>query len=375
MSRPWRQSPLPPRLSAVDGLLRVVSPLLPTVHPALTEWMWGPAPTNDRGTALDPQTHLLLSLDDATAAPLTSVARRRENMRRGITVIDGPRVPVHALVETVLDGDLRARVYRPSAQRDLPWMLYVHGGGWVTGDLDSHDRMCRRLCSEGDMVVIAIDYRLAPEAPFPAAVHDVERAWAHLCRTVSQWGAHPERGSVGGDSAGGNLAAVLCQRIRDGACGGTPPVMQLLIYPVTDFRRLDASHRTFATGYLLTAESIDFYKALYAAPDDADPMVSPLLHPNHSDLPPALVVTAGFDPLRDEGERLVHALRTGGTPTGWMEGPGLIHGFLQMDHVVPAAGRLVAELVRATADMMRTHTVPHALHQAQPPCRALAAAE
>ncbi|HCH61239.1 MAG: hypothetical protein CL927_10600 [Deltaproteobacteria bacterium] len=372
MSRPWRPSPLPPRLTAVDGVLRLISPLLPYVHPSLTHQIWGHPVENDRGEPLDEQTHLLLSLDAATAAALPSVARRRENMRRGIALIDGPKIPVYELVETLLDGDLRARVYRPSARRGLPWMLYLHGGGWVTGDLDSHDRTCRRLCAEGNVVVIAIDYRLAPEAPFPAAVLDAERAWTYLCRTVAHWGGDPDRGSVGGDSAGGNLAAVLCQRIRDGACNGGTPVMQLLVYPVTDFRRLDTSHRTFARGFLLTAESIDFYKALYAAPDDNDPMVSPLRHPKLHNLPPALLITAGFDPLRNEGERFVHALRNSGTPTGWMEGAGLIHGFLQMDQAVPAAGRLVAAMVQAASDMMRTGTVPPLLASADPPCRALA---
>ena len=371
MSRPWRPSPLPPRLTAVDGMLRLISPLLPHVHPSLVHRIWGRPVENDRGVPLDDQVHLLLSLDAATAPALSSVTRRRENMRRAITLIEGPRVPVHELVETLIDGDLRARVYRPSARRGLPWMLYLHGGGWAAGDLESHDRICRRLCAEGDVLVIAIDYRLAPEAPFPAAVFDVERAWAYLSRTVAQWGGDPAQGSVGGDSAGGNLAAVLCQRLRDGACTGGTPVMQLLVYPVADFRRLDDSHRTFARGFLLTAESIDFYKALYAAPDDADPMVSPLLHADLDNLPPALLVTAGFDPLRDEGERFVHALRNSGTPTGWMEGAGLIHGFLQMDHAAPAAGRLVAELVQATTDMMRTGVVPALLASAEPTCRVL----
>ena len=170
MSRPWRPSPPPPHLSTLDGLLQVVAPFLPLVHPRLTEALWGAPPRNDRDVPLDDQTHLILGLDGATSATHESVPFRRQKLRRSVALIDGPKIPVYSLIETHLDRTLRARIYRPSPTPNLPWMLYIHGGGWVTGDLESHDRICRRLCHEGELVVVSVDYRLAPEAPFPAAV-------------------------------------------------------------------------------------------------------------------------------------------------------------------------------------------------------------
>lgn len=367
MSRPWRGPPQPPQLSLVDAALRALAPWLSTVPASLVTTALGPPPEDDRSRSLDPATHLLLALQGSTAGPDTTVAQKRHDMRRGIALIDGPRVPVHSLVETVLADDLPARVYRPSAETDLPWLMFIHGGGWVVGDLDSHDRFCRRLCAEAGLVVVAVDYRLAPESPFPAGLRDIERAWAAVQEAIVRFGGAPGRGGVAGDSAGGNLAAVLCQRTRDGRAPGPVPRCQVLVYPVMDFRRLDRSHRTFADGFLLTAASIDLYKARYAAPDDADPQVSPLLHPDLSRLPPALVVTAGFDPLRDEGERTVHALREAGTPVGWREGAGLVHGFVQMDSVLPAAEQTVAALIAATSTLAHTGTVPPDWQAATPP--------
>ena len=370
MTRPWRAAPPSPRLSVLDGVLRTVAPALSAVHPSLTEGVFGPRPQNARGVSLDPVIHLLVGIEGSTTGPKETPAQMRHNMRRGIRLIERGRQPIHSLVETVVAGDLPVRVYRPSGARDLPWMMFLHGGGWATGDLDSHDRICRRLAVEGELVVAAVDYRLAPEHPFPAAVDDVERAWTALSKVISRFGGVPHRGSVGGDSAGGNLSAVLCQRIRDGHCDGPPPVMQLLIYPVIDFRQLDASQREFAEGFLLTADGIDTYKALYAAPD-TDPRASPILHPDLSGLPPAVVVTAGFDPLRDEAERYVHALRAAGSPAGWLEGPGLVHGFVQMMQVVPAADALVQRFVAVTREVARTGVVPVSLARAEPPCGSL----
>jgi len=337
------------------------------VHASLVEGLYGPRPVNDRAVALDLTTHLLLGIEGATAGPRLRPVDARENMRRGIALIERDKIPVHSLVELVVAGDLSARVYRPSEESGLPWMMYIHGGGWVTGDLDSHDGICRRLAVEGRMVVVAVDYRLAPEDPFPAAVDDVERAWTALAGLIGRFGGAVERGCVGGDSAGGNLSAVLCQRIRDGHCTGPTPTMQLLIYPVIDFRRIDPSHRTFAEGFLLTSDSIDLYKARYAAPDDTDPMVSPILHADLSALPPAIIVTAGFDPLRDEGERYVHALRAAGTPVGWIDAATLVHGFVQMMQVIPESDTVVRELIAATCAVTSKGEIPSALAAACPP--------
>ncbi len=371
MPTPWRLPPPAPRLSAIDQVLRTVAPGLPLVHRSITEALYGPVPVNARGTALDLDTHLVLGIEGSPPEEHHPLPIRRENMRRGIALIDGPKVPVHATIDTVIAGHVPCRIYRPSGARDLPWMMYIHGGGWVTGDLDTHDRICRRLCREGELVVAAIDYRLAPEDPFPAALQDTEDAWCDLSESIALWGGDSLRGCVGGDSAGANLAAVLCQRLRDDNCVGAVPQMQLLIYPVIDFRRLDASHKEFASGFLLSAERIDLYKGMYAAPDDHDPCASPIRHRNLADLPPALVVTAGFDPLRDEAERYVHALRAAGNTVGWMEGAGLVHGFVQMDCVVRAAEAVVKPMIQVVREGVRTGQLPASLCAATPPCSTL----
>jgi len=245
------------------------------------------------------------------------------------------------------------RVYRPASPRGRPWMLYLHGGGWATGDLDSHDRICRRLCSENDLMVIALDYRLSPETPFPGAIGDVRKAWPAAAELAARLGANPAWATVGGDSAGGNLAAVMCHHHRDLDLPGPSPRLQLLVYPAMDFRLVEASHAEFAEGYLLTKESIDTYKALYAPPDDSHPDASPGLQPDLSGLPHTIVVTAGFDPLRDEGEAYARRSTEAGTPTVLLSEPGLVHGFLQMDAVLPAADAAVRRICGALQEGLR----------------------
>lgn len=343
---PWRPDPLPPQMGLVDRSLRPLARLLPSLPEAVLRLGVGAPRRNRRGDALDVDTQVLLTLKDLTQGEPGTVDARREDMRRGISIIDGARVPVGGLVEAQVAG-VRVRIYKPASVGPWPYLMYLHGGGWVTGDLDSHDRFCRRLCTECDVLVVAVDYRLAPEAPFPAALEDAAAVWAALPDVVGRHGGDPARGAVGGDSAGGNLSAVLCRHVRDGRVVGPTPMLQLLIYPATDFRMLTDSHKEFALGYLLTEESILAYKALYAAPDDDDPDVSPLLAPDVSRLPPAVVTTAGFDPLRDEGDLYAARLAEAGVAVDHLEHGSLVHGYVQMDSVSRAAGDAVTELLQA----------------------------
>lgn len=345
MNSTWRMPPPPIRLGRRDALLGRAAPLLLGL-PALGSR--GGGRKNARGDRLDPQIARMLWLEERVGRTVNAEhpTLARASMRRGIGLIDGPTVPVDEVDDIVIARDLPARRYA-MAGGPRPMLMFMHGGGWVAGDLETHDRFCRRVAREAGAVVIAIDYRLAPEHPFPAAIDDAERAWADVARRASSLGGDPGQIAVGGDSAGGNLSAVLCQRLRDGAAPGRLPVLQVLIYPATDFRREAASHREFADGLLLTDDSITKYKAHYSAPDDLDPRVSPLLHPQLAGLPPAIVATAGFDPLRDEGEAYANALGAAGVPVVHLNEAGLVHGYLQLDAAIRAADTAVGDLLAA----------------------------
>jgi acetyl esterase len=230
------------------------------------------------------------------------------------------------------EGPLRARVYRPQgAELPLPTLAYFHGGGFVIGDLDTHDNTCRRLCRDLETVVVSVDYRLAPEAPFPAPVEDTVAAIRWIGKHIDEFGGDPDRLAVGGDSAGANLATVACQLIRDD--GGQPSIAaQLLLYPPTDMRaggqdryRSRAEH---SEGMLLTTDTMAWFEEQYL-PDPAhrdDPRASPLLG-NLEGLPPAVVITGEYDPLCSEGDRYAEALAEAGTTVVHRRFGGLLHGF------------------------------------------------
>nr|QRD81017.1 lipolytic protein [uncultured bacterium] len=267
-------------------------------------------------------------------------------------------VPVHRVEDRRIDADhdeLRVRIYVPhGGPGRRPATVYFHGGGFVLGDLESHDALCRHLAVRSGSTVIAVDYRLAPEHPFPAAVEDACAAYAWALESAGALGIDPERIAVAGDSAGGNLAAVVAQDARDR--GLRPPAFQLLIYPATDMSRSAASHRTFAEGFLLTEAVIDWFFANYLT-DPAqhrDPRCSPLLARDLSGLPPAHVVTAGFDPLRDEGEQYAEALRAAGVEATSRCYDTLIHGFVSMSGLIEAAARAVDDL----GDVLRARLWP-----------------
>jgi acetyl esterase len=266
----------------------------------------------------------------------------------------GPATPLPVVRELTLPapgGAIKARLYRPTADGMLPGLVFFHGGGWVIGDLDSHDDLCRDLAAQAGCAVLAVDYRLAPEHCFPAAAEDAIAAADWAAANAAQLGIDPARLAVGGDSAGGNLAAVVALAARD---AGRPLAAQLLIYPVTDLSRLEGeSYRTCGEGYGLTAAAMAWFRAHYLsnAAATGDWRVSPLLAEDLHRLPPALVVTAEFDVLRSEGEAYARRLAEAGVPTRLARYDGMIHGFASMAGVLDVGRQVrsdMAQWLRAT---------------------------
>jgi len=224
------------------------------------------------------------------------------------------------------------RRYRPlgSNAGTQPSLIYYHGGGFVIGNVDTHDSTCRRLANKSRCQVISIDYRLAPEHPFPAPTDDGLAAFRHIRDNAIFFGADPARIAVGGDSAGGAIAAVVCQAARD--AGEAMPAFQMLIYPATDSSRESASRKEFAEGYFLTRELMNWFWDAYVpeGTDLSDLRLSPLLATDFRGLPPAFVLTAGFDPLRDEGRAYADRLIEAGVKTTYVNYPGTIHGFFSL---------------------------------------------
>ncbi|MEI8265625.1 MAG: alpha/beta hydrolase [Betaproteobacteria bacterium] len=289
---------------------------------------------------LDPQARALIDLMVEKGVPPTHTltpaqARAFYRDRRGFTQ---PEPPAMAEVRDLRAGDVPLRLFRPVVtDQALPVLLYLHGGGWTIGDLDTHDVLCRQLAREAGCAVVSVDYRMGPEHRFPAAVEDCVQAFGWVRSHAVDLTLDPGRTAVGGDSAGGNLAAALCLVQRD--AGQPLPGFQLLIYPATDMRAVAPSHTTNGQGYMLTNDSIAWYRGNYIADpaDWADWRASPLLAASHAGLPPALVLTAGFDPLRDEGLQYANALSAAGVPTQYVCFERQIHGFITMGRVIEEA--------------------------------------
>ena len=285
---------------------------------------------------LDEQVQLVLALAKVLGKKgpeHVGVARARADMDQSAKILDvDPREM--ARIDDHDAGNFRVRVYRPRSLADdahAPALLYMHGGGFVCGSLDSHDGVCRYFADEVPCVVAALDYRLAPEHPFPAAVEDAIAALAWLRKLD---GIDPDRIAIGGDSAGGNLSAVVCQQVD------AKPRFQLLIYPATDMTRSMKSHELFAQGFYLEKGSIDFYLGHYLGTNDPrDPRASPWFG-DVSGVPPALVITAGFDPLRDEGKAYADKLRAAGVPVEYRNDAGMFHGYFACGRLAVAADAL-----------------------------------
>ena len=294
------------------------------------------------GQTLDPQLQLIRS---AARGPLPgliepTIAAGRLRYRRQTDVFRGPVTRVGAVNDLEIpttSGPLRARHYEP-ATRSTSLTLYFHGGGFVIGDLDTHDEPCRVLCRHAATHVLSVDYRRAPEHPFPAAVDDALASleWAHA--HALSLGADPARVAVAGDSAGGNLSAVVAAT----APRRWRPAAQLLIFPATDFASARPSQQLFAAGFALTRHDMDAFRSAYlgaAVTALDDPRVSPLQAPSLAGLPPALVAIAGFDPLRDDGEAYANAMQRAGVSVQTLRFPSLGHGFIHLTGVAPAARR------------------------------------
>jgi len=249
-------------------------------------------------------------------------------------------------------SDIPIRIYTPRELRPgetLPVLVWYHGGGYVIGDLDTHDSVCRALANETDCIVVAVDYRLAPECKFPAAVDDCEAALKWVAAHAAEINADATRIAVGGDSAGGNLATVVSILARD---AGSPKIsFQLLLYPVTAPEPETKSHHAFAEGYLLTRKTITWFFTHYVrtSKDTTDFRYAPLEADDLSSLPPALIVVAGYDPLRDEGVEYAEALIHAGNSVRLSNYEGMVHGFFLMGGAIDAARRAISE----SASMMR----------------------
>jgi acetyl esterase len=309
----------------------------------------GKPPVELDGNTLDPGIQLALSALDRRKDPATETLTPhalRELRRRQAQAVAGVPVEVAAVRELQVDGaagPLRARHYTPAdTGGPHPLLVYFHGGGFVMGDLDTHDGVCRNLCAHGGVHVLSVEYRKAPEEPFPAATDDGFAAYGWARGHAAELGADPERIAVGGDSAGGNIAAVVSQQaVADGVPG---PALQLLIYPAVDTTTVRRSRELFADGFFLTSAEMDWFIAQYLAEAQrSDPRASPLLGKLEG-VAPAYVVTAGFDPLRDEGEAYAEALRAAGVPVVARRFGGLIHGFVNMGTVSRTSSDALVEI-------------------------------
>lgn len=244
-------------------------------------------------------------------------------------------------------GEIPVRVYRPKSDVALPVLVFFHGGGWVVCNLDTHDGVCRTLANAAGCIVVSVDYRLAPEHKFPAAVDDAWAATEWVAANAASLGADPEYVAVGGDSAGGNLTAVVAQMARER--GGPRLAFQLMVYPALDYNFDTASYRDNAEGYFMTRDAMKWFWDHYLnTPSDGnDPLASPLRTNDLSGLPPALIITAEFDPLRDEGEAYASRLADAGVNVKMTRYDGMIHGFFSMAALLPQGQQALDEAATA----------------------------
>ncbi len=302
---------------------------------------------------LDPDAKAYLDrLAALGAPPVSELAPAEVRLAAEATAVDlfGPTDPVGAVVDQAIPGPVRIRVYQPpGAAPHRPVLVYLHGGGWVAGSLDTHDGVCRALCARTPCAVVSVDYRLAPEHRYPAAVEDAWAATAWVAAHATSIGGDASRLAVGGDSAGGTLAAAVALRARD---HGLALALQLLVYPVVDHAFDTGSYEAFATGYGLTRDAMRWYWEQYLGPagDGSEVEASPLRAPDLAGVAPAHVLTVEFDPLRDEGEAFAERLGVAGVRTTARRVDGLVHGCYRMPAIMPRAN----ELLDSSASALRT---------------------
>ncbi len=308
---------------------------------------------------LDPQAQALMQLMiDKGVPPVNTLspteARASYRSRRAFTQPDAPEVFKTEDQLVSYNGiQVPVRVYHPfsaQSQGALPALVYLHGGGWTIGDLDTHDVLCRSLCLKADVVVVSVDYRMGPEHKFPAAFEDAVAAFEWTVKNANLLGIDAKRIAIGGDSAGGNLTAAACLQLRTHT---VQPAFQLLIYPATIMWQDTPSYHANGQGYMLTKDSIAYYTDNYLRDrnDAKDWRASPQWAESHAGLPPAFVLTAGYDPLRDEGLMYADALSKAGVSTQYVCFERQIHGFITMGRVMQEANTAVS----MCAQVLRAH--------------------
>jgi acetyl esterase len=362
----------------------LVAQALAALPPSVQIRLSGKPPVTVDGETLAPEVQLMLALLARRETPVEALspAYARER-RRDLAAMYGVRpVAVGAIEDLEIGqrpGALRMRHYAPNEPGGPhPLLVFYHGGGFTYGDLDTHDGLCRLLCQHAGVHLLAVDYRLAPEDPFPAAVEDAFTALRWARANVGVLGADPSRVGVAGDSAGGNLAAVAAQLTRDE--GDAPLALQVLVYPATDATTRRRSRDLFGEGFLLTDEQMTWFDVNYLGEERthaSDPRASPLLASDLSGLAPALVFTAAFDPLRDEGEDYAKAMQAAGTATMLRRFPGLTHAFLSAAGISRTCRDALIEIAGATRAAFAAAAAAAGAHEdgegpAQVPARAQA---
>lgn len=317
-------------------------------------------PVRIDGQELDLGAQVMLRLRQLSGQPglsATSVNKARAAMLEGHKLVDANPITGIEISDVRIpgpSGELAGRLYRPH-EVDAPseLMVFYHGGGWVIGNLDSHDDLCRYLAKQVGIRILSVDYRLAPEAPYPAAVEDAIAAFEYTVNNASELGTDADSILVGGDSAGGNLAAVVAHHASQS--GGSKPVLQFLLYPAVDATVRRASRDAFANNLLLTDEDIDWFIDHYC-PDvttRAEPRLSVLLADDLTQMPPAYVITAGFDPLRDEGEAFAEKLTQAGVAVTTRRFPHLIHGFANLRPLGDSFQSALAETAATARSLLK----------------------
>jgi acetyl esterase len=304
---------------------------------------------------------VLATLEEDGGPPLETlpVAEARRLAAEALKPDEGEPEPVGTIRDLRIPGpvgEIPVRVYTPEGNGPFPGLVYFHGGGWVLCDLDTHDVVCRAIARRAPAVVVAVDYRLAPEHKFPAAVEDAFAATRWVSQNATRLNIDRRRIAVGGDSAGGNISAVVSLKSRQ---SGPNIALQVLVYPVTNLSSFDTtSYREFAEGYHLTRSEMEWFRREYLSNPEqaADPDASPLLAPDVSGAPPALVITAECDLLRDEGEAYAERLRQEGVPLTLTRYPGMIHPFFSLSGAIRDAVKAldqVADAIRAASSEPR----------------------
>lgn len=321
------------KLAVMGRVGGVALRVLPKIPDRVKRVLLGGRRVTIDGNTLDTTLQLMLTAQNAARAGGLVASSDVTVARSEITKLSQYLDPGIAVTTTDITvpgpaGPLRARHYQPDGTGTAPLLVFFHGGGFVVGGIESHDAPCRQICRDAGVHVVSVEYRLAPEHPAPAAADDCYATYLWCVENAARLGADPSKIAVGGDSAGGNLAAVVSQMARDRHA--PLPALQLLLYPVTNFAGDTRSKVLFAEGYFLSKIDMDWFRANYLAEsvlDPADPRVSPLLAEDLSGLPPALVLTGGFDPLRDEGDAYAAALAAAGVPVDHRTYGSLVHAF------------------------------------------------